>query len=126
MKTKEIKKDETTTWFEHRAMLTQKVDEFYNEDVVVEEGEVLEITRKPEKKNRYEYGFDGNRAYALYPAEWVKVFKVTEHVFKEIITEKTTKKIGAQKDPKKVGGVKRIDNTRTTTERVWREEEAVA
>jgi len=117
MKTTEIKKDDTYTWYEHRATKTLKVEEFYGEDVIVEKGMVIVCTRKPEKLTRYEYGFDGGRAYGLYPVELVKVFKVTERTVKEIITEKKTKKIAA--------GEKRIYNTRTTNEIVDRVEEEV-
>lgn len=118
MKTTEIKKDDTYTWYEHRATKTLKLGKFYAEDVIVEKGFVIVCTRKPEKLTRYEYGFDGGRAYELYPVDHVKVFKVTERTVKEIITEKKTKKIAA--------GEKRIYNTRTTNEIVDRVEEELA
>ena len=117
MKTTETKKDDTNVYFEHRATKKLKVDEFYNEDVIVEKGEVLEFTRRPEKRTRYEYGFDGGRAYALYPTKFIKVFKVTEREVKEVTVEKVTKKLGK---------VKRIENVEITTRRIEREEEEVA
>jgi hypothetical protein len=117
MKTTEIKKDETLTWFEHRATKKLLVDRFYNEDVIVEKGEVVEMTRTPEKRDKYQYGFDGGRAFALYPAKFIKIFKVTERTVKEVAVEKVTKKIG---------GIKRFVNVEITTRCIEREEEAVA
>ena len=117
MKTTETKKDETNVYFEHRATKKLKVDRFYNEDVVVEKGEVVEMTRTPEKRDKYQYGFDGGRAFALYPAKFIKIFKVTERTVKEVTVEKVTKKLGK---------VKRFVNVEITTRCIEREEEAVA
>lgn len=112
---KEIVADDTWVTYEHRATKKLKVDTFYTVDIVVEKGEVLTCTSTPDKLSKYEYGFDGGRASAPYPANFVKIFKVTERNVKEVVTAKETNKISKNR--------KKIENVRTTIETVEREEE---
>lgn len=68
------------TWFEHRATEKLNLGKWYNEDIIVEVGEVIEVTNRPDRLKEYQYGLDGGRAYEIYPADKVKVFKVTKQI----------------------------------------------